>query len=186
MSETRRCAHPERVKLGSVMVLETVETPDGPFSVLTEPDGAVRASGWTATGERLIARLAARERPDGVRAGRSVAGDAVRAYYEGDPGPAAVVVVRRSGTALQRRGWERMRGIPAGEVLSYAAFATELGAPAAVRAAAGICARNPAALFVPCHRVVRSDGSPGGFAWGAPVKQTLLAREAEWRAGVPR
>lgn len=169
-----------------MMILQTVDTPDGPFSVLTDPDGAVRASGWTAAGERLIARLAPGERPDGVRAGMCAAADAVLAYYAGDPGPAAAVAVRQSGTPLQRRGWERLREIPAGEVLSYTAFAAAVGAPAAVRAAAGICARNAAALFVPCHRVVRSDGSVGGFAWGMPVKQTLLDREAEWRAGLFR
>jgi O-6-methylguanine DNA methyltransferase len=52
------------------------------------------------------------------------------------------------------------------------------GQPAAVRAAASICARNAPALFVPCHRVLRSDGSLGGFAWGLDVKRSLLAREA--------
>jgi methylated-DNA-[protein]-cysteine S-methyltransferase len=62
--------------------------------------------------------------------------------------------------------------------LSYAAFAGELGNPSAVRAAASICASNAPALFVPCHRVLRSDGSLGGFAWGVEVKRSLLAREA--------
>ena len=51
-------------------------------------------------------------------------------------------------------------------------------APSAVRAAASICARNAAALFVPCHRVLRTGGALGGFAWGLPVKQALLDREA--------
>lgn len=164
------------------MILETVETPDGPFSVLTDLDGAVRASGWTDAGADLLARLPAADRADGMRAGASAAADAVRAYYAGDPGPVGAAPVRQVGTPLQRRGWNRLRAIPAGEVLSYAAFAGEVGAPAAVRAAAGICARNAAALFVPCHRVVRSDGGPGGFAWGVPVKRALLAREAEWQA----
>jgi methylated-DNA-[protein]-cysteine S-methyltransferase len=53
-----------------------------------------------------------------------------------------------------------------------------MGRPAAVRAAASVCARNAAALFVPCHRVLRSDGSMGGFAWGTAVKERLLARES--------
>ncbi len=65
--------------------------------------------------------------------------------------------------------------------MSYAAFAGELGNPAAVRAAASICATNAPALFVPCHRVLRSDGSLGGFAWGVEVKRSLLAREAAQR-----
>lgn len=165
-----------------MMILETVETPDGPFSVLTDPDGAVRASGWTAVGAELLARLAPSDRVDGMRPGASAAADAVRAYYAGDPALVDAVPVRLRGTPLQRRGWNRLRAIPVGEVLSYAAFAGEVGAPAAVRAAASICARNAAALFVPCHRVVRSDGGAGGFAWGVTVKRGLLAREAEWRA----
>lgn len=164
------------------MILETLETPDGPFSVLTDVDGAVRASGWTAVGADLLARLAPADRGDGMRAGASAAADAVRAYYAGDPAPVDAVPVRQRGTVLQRRGWDRLRAIPTGQVLSYAAFAGEVGAPAAVRAAAGICARNAAALFVPCHRVIRTDGGAGGFAWGVPVKRALLAREAEWRA----
>jgi methylated-DNA-[protein]-cysteine S-methyltransferase len=65
-----------------------------------------------------------------------------------------------------------------GRPLSYAEFAAALGQPSAVRAAASICARNAPALFVPCHRVLRSDGSLGGFAWGLDVKRSLLSREA--------
>ncbi|HEX5857505.1 MAG TPA: MGMT family protein, partial [Microbacterium sp.] len=66
--------------------------------------------------------------------------------------------------------------------LSYTAFAAELGSPRAVRAAASICARNAPALFVPCHRVLRGDGSLGGFAWGTDVKRALLDREARFAA----
>ena len=62
--------------------------------------------------------------------------------------------------------------------LTYTEFARELGNPRAVRAAASVCARNPVALFVPCHRVLRSDGSMGGFAWGEAIKRDLLRREA--------
>ena len=88
------------------------------------------------------------------------------------------VPVRQHGTDLQHRGWEALRRIAPGAPLAYAEFAAELGSPSAVRAAASICARNAVALFVPCHRVLRSDGSLGGFAWGVEVKRSLLAREA--------
>ena len=64
------------------------------------------------------------------------------------------------------------------DYLTYAAFAAALGRPSAVRAAASICARNAPALFVPCHRVLRGDGTMGGFAWGVDVKRRLLEREA--------
>jgi methylated-DNA-[protein]-cysteine S-methyltransferase len=79
---------------------------------------------------------------------------------------------------MQSAGWAALRGIAPGRPLTYAEFALALGQPSAVRAAASICARNAPALFVPCHRVLRSDGSLGGFAWGVDVKRELLAREA--------
>jgi methylated-DNA-[protein]-cysteine S-methyltransferase len=61
--------------------------------------------------------------------------------------------------------------------VTYTGLAARAGRPAAVRAAAQACARNPAALFVPCHRVIRSDGTMGGFRWGVPVKRWLLEHE---------
>jgi len=88
------------------------------------------------------------------------------------------VAVAQDGTALQQQGWAALRRIVPGAPLSYAGFADALGQPSAVRAAASICARNAPALFVPCHRVLRSDGTLGGFAWGLDVKRALLAREA--------
>jgi methylated-DNA-[protein]-cysteine S-methyltransferase len=68
--------------------------------------------------------------------------------------------------------------VKAGEPVTYTGFADLAGRPAAVRAAAMACARNAAALFVPCHRVLRLDGSLGGFRWGIPVKRWLLDHEA--------
>ena len=88
------------------------------------------------------------------------------------------VPVSQTGTTLQRAGWAALRGIAPGRPLTYTEFAEALGSPSAVRAAAAICARNAPALFVPCHRVLRSDGTLGGFAWGRDVKRSLLAREA--------
>ena len=66
----------------------------------------------------------------------------------------------------------------AGEPVSYTELAARTGNPAANRAAAQACARNAAALFVPCHRVIRTDGTLGGFRWGLPAKRWLLDHEA--------
>ena len=88
----------------------------------------------------------------------------------------------QAGTEGQQAGWAALRRIRPGSPLTYTEFARELGNPRAVRAAASVCARNPVALFVPCHRVLRSDGSMGGFAWGEDVKRSLLEREAAGRA----
>ena len=102
----------------------------------------------------------------------------MRAFYEGDLSAIDAVAVTQTGTPLQLAGWSALRAIEPGEPLTYTSFAARLGNPRAVRAAASICARNAPALFVPCHRVLRSDGTLGGFAWGLEVKASLLAREA--------
>jgi methylated-DNA-[protein]-cysteine S-methyltransferase len=72
-----------------------------------------------------------------------------------------------------------LRTVPAGGPISYSEFAVWSGRPSAIRAAAQACGRNSAALFVPCHRVLRNDGSLGGFRWGLPVKQWLLTFESD-------
>lgn len=92
------------------------------------------------------------------------------------------VPVELHGTDGQLAGWEQLRRIRPGDPLTYSEFADALGTPRAVRAAASVCARNPVALFVPCHRVLRADGSMGGFAWGEDVKRSLLEGEAAGRA----
>ena len=82
------------------------------------------------------------------------------------------------GTAFQARVWRALRRIPPGATRSYAEIARALGRPTAVRAVAQACAGNRVAILVPCHRVVRSDGAPGGYRWGAERKRALLEREA--------
>lgn len=81
------------------------------------------------------------------------------------------------GTAFQCRVWAALRHIPAGETRSYSQLATELGQPNAVRAVASACARNCLAIVIPCHRVVRTDGSLSGYRWGVERKATLLKNE---------
>jgi AraC family transcriptional regulator, regulatory protein of adaptative response / methylated-DNA-[protein]-cysteine methyltransferase len=82
------------------------------------------------------------------------------------------------GTAFQQRVWQALQEIPVGETVSYAEIARRIGSPKAVRAVAGACAANNLAVAIPCHRVVRNDGSLSGYAWGVERKRILLAREA--------
>ncbi|HSX60091.1 MAG TPA: methylated-DNA--[protein]-cysteine S-methyltransferase [Tahibacter sp.] len=82
-------------------------------------------------------------------------------------------------TAFQWRVWQALTRIPRGETRSYSAIAEAIGSPRAVRAVARACATNRLAIMVPCHRVVREDGTLGGYRWGLSRKQRLLAREAE-------
>ncbi len=93
---------------------------------------------------------------------------------EGDP---TVLPLDVAGTAFQIRVWEALRRIPAGQTRTYSQVASEIGAPTAVRAVASACAANHVALAVPCHRVVRRDGSLGGYRWGVEVKESLLRAE---------
>lgn len=82
------------------------------------------------------------------------------------------------GTAFQESVWQALRDIPAGSTASYTQIAATIGRPSAVRAVAQACAANPVAVAIPCHRVVRTDGSLSGYRWGVERKRALLAREA--------
>lgn len=81
------------------------------------------------------------------------------------------------GTAFQQRVWQALMKIPAGETLSYAQLAEKLRMPKAARAVASACAKNKLAVVVPCHRIIRGDGTLGGYRWGLPLKEKILAGE---------
>ena len=83
------------------------------------------------------------------------------------------------GTAFQHRVWQALRDIPAGSTATYSEIAERIGMPKAVRAVAGACAANKIAVAIPCHRVVRNDGSLSGYRWGVARKRALIAREAK-------
>ncbi|MER7077082.1 methylated-DNA-[protein]-cysteine S-methyltransferase [Saccharopolyspora antimicrobica] len=158
----------------------TVDTAAGPFTAVVDTDGAVLASGWTAQPTDLLPLIS----PDLFTSTPAAVRDlgpvtrAIRAYHDGDVHAVEEIEVRQSSGPFREHAWEVLRKVPAGEPVSYAEYAALAGRPQAVRAAASACARNAAALFVPCHRVLRSDGSLGGFRWGAPVKRWLLDHEA--------
>lgn len=95
------------------------------------------------------------------------------------PGHAPDLPLDIRGTAFQQRVWQALRGIPAGTTVSYTELARRIGAPRAVRAVASACAANALAVAIPCHRVVRTDGTLSGYRWGVERKRALLQREAE-------
>src|SRR2546422_855245 len=86
------------------------------------------------------------------------------------------------GTPFQQRVWDALRVIPIGSTRSYGDVARAIGRPRAVRAVAQACARNPVALVVPCHRVVRQSGDLGGYRWGVERKALLLEGERAVRS----
>jgi methylated-DNA-[protein]-cysteine S-methyltransferase len=162
----------------------TLDTADGPFTIVAD-DGVVLASGWTDDVASLLALIHPEVLPASTQvrlvdeSADDVAGPAaaVRSYYAGDPAAVGQVPVRQRSGPYRQHAWEVLRTVSAGDRVTYTEYAGRTGRPAAVRAAAGACARNAAALFVPCHRVLRSDGTLGGFRYGLPIKESLLARE---------
>ncbi|MDG2517224.1 methylated-DNA--[protein]-cysteine S-methyltransferase [Lysobacter soli] len=101
----------------------------------------------------------------------------LRAVAEALAGRQAQVPVDLIGTAFQKKVWDALMKIPHGQTRSYTQIAEEIGHPRSMRAVANACANNHVAIVVPCHRVVRGDGSLGGYRWGLPIKQRVLERE---------
>ena len=93
------------------------------------------------------------------------------------PGDFAHIPLDVQGTAFQEAVWRELRRIPPGETRSYAQIAAAVGKPKAVRAAGSANGANNVAVLIPCHRVVRSDGSLGGYAYGLEIKRKLLEKE---------
>lgn len=163
------------------MDFTTTPTPTGPLTIVVDDDEAVLASGWTSDPHELVELVAGDLRGDGCLRERGDIGPvtgAVARYLAGDVLAVDDVKVRQRSGPFRSHAWDVLRQVPPGAPVTYAELAAKAGRPAAVRAAAGACGYNAAALFVPCHRVVRTDGGMGGFRWGLDVKRWLLHHEA--------
>ena len=158
----------------------TMDTKVGPFSTVVDADGAVLAAGWTGDLAELLGLIHPDLRGEPrARHDLGAATEAVRAYHDGDiDAPDAITVRQHSGGTFLTAGWQALRKVAPGEAITYTELATRTGNPRANRAAAQACARNAAALFVPCHRIIRADGGLGGFRWGVDIKRWLLAHES--------
>ncbi|WP_033340790.1 methylated-DNA--[protein]-cysteine S-methyltransferase [Catenuloplanes japonicus] len=160
----------------------SLPTPAGPLTIVTGPDGRVRAAGFTGDVPGLVALIHPSLR-DGELRERADLGEItakVRAYLDGDLTAIDDVPVRQhTGGLFMAHAWVVMRDIKPGRPVTYTDFAALSGRPAATRAAAAACAKNAVAFFVPCHRVLRVDGGLGGYRWGLEVKRWLLDHEAQ-------
>lgn len=171
--------------------ISKMETPLGPI-VWAERDGALLALEFADSTETIEARLAKRDGKDVAYAPgprRGAIAERLRAYFGGDVRALDDIPVAAQGTPFQRRVWDALRRIPVGRTASYREIAARVGVPTASRAVGSANAANPVALVVPCHRVVRSDGSLCGYAGGVEKKAWLLKHEgapAPAAAGRPR
>ena len=133
------------------------------------------------TDEPLEARLHSEYPHAAITPGSSEIGEwvgSILRYLDGSQ-PRLDLPLDLQATAFQWQVWEALRAIPLGETRSYSEVARAIGKPKAARAVAQACANNPAALIIPCHRVVRNDGQMGGYRWGPERKERLLAQERE-------
>ncbi|MBC2668659.1 bifunctional transcriptional activator/DNA repair enzyme AdaA [Novosphingobium piscinae] len=152
-----------------------VTTTLGPMLVAATDKGICRLA-FTEPADDLRTRFPHAELAPADPAFTALLAEVVAAVEQ--PGrPSAHIPLDVQGTAFQERVWAALRQIPAGETRSYAEIAAAAGHPAAVRAAGSANGANAVAVLIPCHRVVRADGSLGGYAWGPAIKQELLRRE---------
>lgn len=181
----------------------TVDIVGHPFlTIWSQEDNVVRAAGFATpttsrerhphaaagvSGDLLWQRLqgsapdlTARGIADAETADGSIP-TALRAYAAGDVAAIDTLSVSQRETPFRREVWDALRTVEAGQAVTYSELADRAGRPAAVRAAASVCAVNLIALIIPCHRVVRADGSLGKYLFGRAIKDSLLAHE-----GAPR
>lgn len=157
------------------LVTTTIRTPWRPIGVVADEDGIVIASWFGEPRPSDIAHVDA----SGAHRVRRIDGvtDAVEAWIAGDVDAILDVPVDQPGGEFQQAAWQAMRDVPGGTTVSYAELAAMAGNPRAVRAAGTACALNHVAPFVPCHRIVHSDGSISAYGFGPELKVLLLEHE---------
>ncbi|MGY5318797.1 methylated-DNA--[protein]-cysteine S-methyltransferase [Neomicrococcus lactis] len=152
-----------------------------PFhAVMLRPDNAVVASGFGDLGD-LIARLSPQDQSlaQTEASEEAIERQWLREYASGNMDSLKKFSVQQTGSEFYQLCWQTLRDVAPGQPLSYSQFAQAAGRPSAIRAAASTCARNLVALIVPCHRVIRTDGSAGNYLFGTKIKEELLKFESE-------
>lgn len=163
-----------------MIVAQVLPTPTGSLSLLTR-EGVLVAAGFTADPTDMFARLTPALQSEGLEVVDDLGApaEAVRAYLSGDLEALDAVPVLQPGSPTRKRLHEALREVKPGTTVSYAELAERAGLPrTAARAAGSACAQNLIAPFVPCHRVLPSGGGYGGYYYGVPVKEWLLAHES--------
>ena len=161
---------------GAMISWAVVPTSLGAMLVAATEKGVCRLS-FNEGREALEARFPEAELVEGGADFAALLGDVIAAVEA--PGDFGHIPLDVKGTAFQEAVWRELRRIPKGETRSYAEIAAAVGKPKAVRAAGSANGANNVAVLIPCHRVVRSDGSLGGYAYGLDIKRALLEKEAK-------
>ena len=159
------------------LLLSTLSTPIGSLNLIADQHVLLGAnlSNLKALKESLGG-------DDAIREIKSVAKipmitDLISEYFDGDISALNSIQVRQPGAAFSQSAWKAMKKIRPGSVISYSDLAERAGSPAAVRAAGSACAKNAIVLVVPCHRIVKTGGALGNYAYGLSKKEWLLRHE---------
>ena len=166
---------------GATIHWAVVETTLGPMLVAATAKGICRLS-FGESGGDLAARFPNATLADGGAEFTALLARVIAAVEA--PGSDHDLPLDVRGTAFQEAVWQALRRIPKGETRSYAEIAAAIGRPQAVRAAGSANGANHVSVLIPCHRVIRGDGSLGGYAWGLDIKAELLRRESAGGAGL--
>ncbi|NUW40989.1 methylated-DNA--[protein]-cysteine S-methyltransferase [Nonomuraea rhodomycinica] len=159
---------------------QVLSTPIGSLSLLVR-QGVLIAAGFTGEPGEMLARLTPELQAEGMKVVDDLGpvSQAVRAYFDGDLDALDEIPVEQPGSATRKRLHQALREVRAGTTVSYAELAERAGLPrTAARVAGSACSQNLIAPFVPCHRVLPSSGGYGGYLYGVPVKEWLLAHES--------
>lgn len=156
----------------------TIESPIGELFLAATGTGVVRIAFETASWDSVLAELK-RKVGSPQEDPRALAGaiTELNEYFAGERREFTVAIDMQLAHGFRHTALNRLREIPYGETESYAEVAEAAGSPRAMRAVGSACANNPIPLIIPCHRVVRSDGSLGGYGGGLHIKEDLLALE---------
>ena len=158
------------------LLLERLDTPLGEMLIVSDDAGRLRAADWTSHAARMHTLLQRHSPGFTLIPGSRHAASLVR-YFTGDLAAIDALPVFTRGTAFQRAVWQTLRGVSAGQTITYAALAARSGHASAIRAAGAANGANPLSIVVPCHRVIGADGSLTGYGGGIERKRWLLAHE---------
>lgn len=159
------------------LLLTTFETPIGTLNLIADEHVVLAAnlSNVKALKESLSREDSIREISQVRKI--PVITDLLSDYFDGEISALSAIQVRQPGAQFSQAAWKAMKKVRPGKVISYAELADRAGSPAAVRAAGSSCAKNAIVLVVPCHRIVKTGGALGNYAYGLNKKEWLLRHE---------
>jgi methylated-DNA-[protein]-cysteine S-methyltransferase len=160
------------------LLLTSHKTPIGTLNLIAREDVLLAANFSNISA--LKDSLDPDDRQLGITESKSIPliSDLISDYFDGDVTALDAIKVRQPGSSFSQAAWKAMRRVKPGKTLSYADLAMRAGSPAAVRAAGSVCAKNAIVLVVPCHRIVKTGGALGNYAYGLNKKEWLLRFEA--------